>query len=57
MVGDIAALPEVGRSQKKRVGGAMSEDPDANDERPCLDCLIGDLIDEFYAEYGSLSGE
>jgi hypothetical protein len=27
--------------------------PEANDERPCLHCLIGDLIDEFYAEYGS----
>ena len=35
----------------------MSENPEANDERPCLHCLIGDLIDEFYAEYGSLSGE
>jgi hypothetical protein len=35
----------------------MSETPEANDERPCLHCLIGDLIDEFYAEYGSLSGE
>ncbi len=31
----------------------MSDNP----ERPCLHCLIGDLIDEFYAEYGSLSGE
>jgi hypothetical protein len=35
----------------------MSENTEANDERPCLHCLIGDLIDEFYAEYGSLSGE
>ena len=35
----------------------MSDDPESNDERPCLHCLIGDLIDEFYAEYGSLSGE
>jgi hypothetical protein len=35
----------------------MSETPEANDERPCLHCLIGDVIDEFYAEYGSLSGE
>jgi hypothetical protein len=34
----------------------MSENPEANDERPCLHCLIGDLISEFYAEYGSLSG-
>ncbi len=35
----------------------MSDDPGSNDERPCLHCLIADLIDEFYAEYGSLSGE
>ena len=35
----------------------MSHNPEPNDERPCLHCLIGDLIDEFYAEYGSLSGE
>jgi len=35
----------------------MSETSEANDERPCLHCLIGDLIDEFYGEYGSLSGE
>ena len=35
----------------------MSENPEANDERPCLHCLVGDLINEFYAEYGSLSGE
>ena len=35
----------------------MSENPEANDERPCLHCLIGDLIDEFYGDYGSLSGE
>ena len=27
------------------------------DERPCLHCLIGDLIDEFYGEFGSPSGE
>ena len=40
-----------------REKAAMSENPEANDERPCLHCLIGDLIDEFYAEYGSLSGE
>jgi hypothetical protein len=26
----------------------MSENPEANDERPCLHCLIGDLISEFY---------
>ncbi|MGA7487266.1 MAG: hypothetical protein WBW74_10075 [Xanthobacteraceae bacterium] len=35
----------------------MSDNPESNDERPCLHCLIGDLIDEFYAEYGSLDGE
>jgi hypothetical protein len=36
---------------------AMSDNPESNDERPCLHCLIGDLIDEFYAEYGAMSGE
>ena len=35
----------------------MSDNPGSNDERPCLHCLIADVIDEFYAEYGSLSGE
>jgi hypothetical protein len=35
----------------------VSENPEANDERPCLHCLIADLINEFYTEYGSLSGE
>ena len=35
----------------------MSENPEANDERPCLHCLIGDVIEEFYAAHGSLSGE
>jgi hypothetical protein len=36
---------------------AMSDDTETNEERPCLHCLIGDVIDDFYAEYGSLSGE
>jgi hypothetical protein len=36
---------------------AMSDESDSNEERPCLHCLIGDVIDDFYAEYGSLSGE
>jgi hypothetical protein len=35
----------------------MSDKPELEDERPCLHCLIGDVIDDFYAEYGSLSGE
>ncbi len=35
----------------------MSDNPETNDERPCLHCLIADVIDEFYAEYGTLSGE
>jgi hypothetical protein len=36
---------------------AMSENPGSSNERPCLHCLIGDLIDEFYAEYGTTGGE
>ncbi|HLF12797.1 MAG TPA: hypothetical protein VJA26_16455 [Gammaproteobacteria bacterium] len=35
----------------------MSENAELKEERPCLHCLIGDLIDDFYAEYGSQSGE
>jgi hypothetical protein len=35
----------------------MSDNPESSDERPCLHCLIADLIDEFYAEYGSSEGE
>ena len=35
----------------------MSDKPESDDERPCLHCLIGDVIDDFYAEYGALSGE
>ena len=35
----------------------MSDNTATNEERPCLHCLIGDVIDDFYAEYGSLSGE
>jgi hypothetical protein len=38
-------------------GLAMSDATESDDERPCLHCLIGDVIDDFYAEYGSLSGE
>ena len=32
-------------------------DTTETDDRPCLHCLIGDVIDDFYAEYGSTSGE
>ena len=35
----------------------MSDATESDDERPCLHCLIADVIDDFYAEYGSLSGE
>jgi hypothetical protein len=36
----------------------MADDPEPNeDERPCLHCMIADLIDEYYAEYGSPGGE
>src|SRR5262245_461330 len=43
------------RAENERT--AMPDDPGSNDERPCLHCLIADVIDDFYAEYGSLSGE
>jgi hypothetical protein len=29
----------------------MSDDQEANEERPCLHCLIVELIDDFFAEY------
>ncbi|MFL6799734.1 MAG: hypothetical protein ACJ8F3_20250 [Xanthobacteraceae bacterium] len=35
----------------------MPDDPSSSEERPCLHCLIADVIDEFYAEFGSPSGE
>src|SRR5260221_10357778 len=35
----------------------MSDNPEVEDERPCLHCLMGDLIDEYYGEYGSPTGE
>ena len=35
----------------------MADQPEANEERPCLHCLVADAIDDFYAEYGALSGE
>ena len=33
----------------------MSEED--NEERPCLHCMIVELIDEFFAEYPATSGE
>ena len=35
----------------------MADNQGSNDERPCLHCVIADAIDDFYAEYGSPSGE
>jgi hypothetical protein len=35
----------------------MSQSTESDNERPCLHCLIGDLIDEFYEEFGSQAGE
>jgi hypothetical protein len=29
----------------------MSDDHDENEERPCLHCLIDEVIDGFFAEY------
>jgi len=29
----------------------MADDQDEDDERPCLHCLIVELIDEFFADY------
>jgi hypothetical protein len=35
----------------------MSDDQDHSQERPCLHCLIVDLIDDFYAEYPAAPDE
>jgi hypothetical protein len=35
----------------------MSDTEGSSDERPCLHCLVGETIEDFYAEYGTLSGE
>jgi hypothetical protein len=35
----------------------MADTEGSSDERPCLHCLIGETIEDFYAEYGPLSGE
>ena len=35
----------------------MSDDPDQSQERPCLHCLIVDLVDDFYAEYPAAPDE
>ena len=35
----------------------MSVEQVENEERPCLHCLIVDLIDDFFAEYKATSGE
>jgi hypothetical protein len=34
----------------------MSDDPNAIDDRPCLHCLIVEVIDEFYAD-PAIAGE
>lgn len=35
----------------------MSDEQGSNDERPCLHCLIFELIDDFFAEYPVETGE
>jgi hypothetical protein len=35
----------------------MSVEQVENEERPCLHCLMVDLIDDFFAEYKATSGE
>ena len=34
----------------------MSEDHEANDERPCLHCSIIEMVNEFFAEYPVSAG-
>jgi hypothetical protein len=35
---------------------AMSDDREADEERPCLHCVFVELIDEFFAEYPVATG-
>ena len=35
----------------------MSEDQEVGEERPCLHCLMVELIDNFFAEYPVATGE
>ena len=35
----------------------MSDDQEANEERPCLHCLFVALIDDFFADYPAATGE
>ena len=35
----------------------MSDNQEANEERPCLHCLMVELIDNFFAEYPVATGE
>ena len=35
----------------------MSEDQEVGEERPCLHCLMGELIDDFFADYPVATGE
>jgi hypothetical protein len=34
----------------------MSDNQEANEERPCLHCLLVELIDDFFAEYPVATG-
>jgi hypothetical protein len=35
----------------------MSDDEEQAEERPCLHCLIVDLVEDFFAEYPGPSGQ
>jgi hypothetical protein len=35
----------------------MSEDRDDQEERPCLHCLVVELVDHFFAEYPAATGD
>jgi hypothetical protein len=48
-------LPQAGPVDRKET--AMADNSGPEEERPCLHCLIADLIDDFYAEYGDANGD
>jgi hypothetical protein len=53
----LAPAEASGEPHRPEKGNDLSDNPEADDQRPCLHCLIGDLIDEFYEQYGSSTGE
>jgi hypothetical protein len=44
-------------NDRTKRASAMSDDQEASEERPCLHCQIVEMIDEFFAEHPSATGD